>query len=52
MIKKVLFFSGNQGAEKGGTPLMQVSPIMLMKTHVEKMSLFGFAIMLLKLKDL
>jgi hypothetical protein len=48
MIKQVLFFSGNQEAEKGGTPLMQVSPIMLMKTHVEKMSLFGLAIMCMK----
>jgi hypothetical protein len=36
----------------GGTPTISVSPIMLLKTHVEKMSLFALAIMLLKLKDL
>ena len=48
LIKQVLFFSGNQGARKRGTPLIPVSPIMLMKTNVEKMSLFGLAIMCMK----
>jgi hypothetical protein len=33
--------------EKGG-PKMKVSPTMLLKTHVEKMSLCGLATMLLK----
>jgi hypothetical protein len=35
------------GGEKGG-PKMKVSPKMLLKTHVEKMSLCGLAKMLLK----
>jgi len=52
VIRNVLFFYGKQGAGKRGTPLMQVSPIMLMKTNLEKMSLFGFAIMSMKTMDL
>jgi len=31
---------------------MQVSPIMLLKTHVEKMSVLGFAIMYMKINNL
>jgi hypothetical protein len=39
--------SGLQGKLK-----MQVSLAMLLKTHVEKMSTFGFATMFMKAKDL
>jgi hypothetical protein len=42
----------NRDAEKKGTPPMQVSPIMLLKTHIEKMSLSGLAIMFMKTKYL
>ena len=38
--------------KKRGTPPMQVSPIMLLKTHIEKMSVLGFAIMYMKINNL
>jgi hypothetical protein len=31
---------------------MKVSSIMLLKTHVEKMSVYGFAMMLMKINEL
>jgi hypothetical protein len=46
------FCPDERGIKAGDTPPMQVSPIMLLKTHIEKMSVLGFAIMCMKIKDL
>jgi hypothetical protein len=37
---------------RGGAPVFPVSPIMLLKTHVEKMSFLSFAIMFMKARGL
>jgi hypothetical protein len=47
--KLVSFFLGKVGEKTRGEK-MKVSPIMLLKTHVENMSEIGLAIMLLKNK--
>jgi hypothetical protein len=45
-----LYYYGWQGSEKTRGEKMKVSSIMLLKTHVVKMSEIGLSIMLMKTK--
>ena len=50
--QKELSKSGGRGAKKKGDPYLKDRAIMLLKTHVEKMSLLGSAIISMKTKGL
>ena len=51
MIKE-LSKSGGRGVEKKGDPYLKDRAIMLLKTHIEKMSVYGLAIISMKIKGL
>ena len=46
---KQLVYSGWQGGEKTRGEKMKVTSIILLKTHIEKMSIFRLSIVLLKI---
>ena len=50
--KKELSKSGEYGARKKRGPYLKDRAIMLLKTHIEKMSDNGLAIISMKIKDL
>jgi hypothetical protein len=52
MIINDLAHRGGRGVQKKGTPYLKDRAIMLLKTHVEKMSLLGSAIIFMKTKGL
>ena len=50
--KKELSKSGGRGVKKKGDPYLRDRAIMLLKTHLEKMSVLGLAIISMKIKGL
>ena len=45
---RLLIASRRDGAQKKGNQKMKVYPVMLLKTNIEKMSVFAYAVMFMK----
>ena len=49
---KLLIASRRKGTQKKGELKTRATPTMLLKTHVEKMSVFGYPTIFMKTRDL